>query len=255
MCIYIYRDTVYVAIYRRIHIINYMIQSFLEPHTAQFQQKVAFYQYYGFFFPPQHVFVSWAWHRPSLAEPVTACCCKRVATSNPSYLPLKIPNILEENQTHANKQNQPDLSKLWRKLAELPRESPYSIVQGFDCFEIKPLMGLGFRFGMNTFLLSHVSWASLAMRWWPLKTGPANTSTVQIRFKGIQRICKDWKNVVHSQGWLTAFLLSHKIQFHDGLFQRGKPKKVTARWIYIGIIQYYYVTMFLCNATVVYIIV
>jgi len=68
---------------------------------------------------------------------------------------------------------------------------------GFECLEIKFLKGLGLRFGMKPFLLSHVSWASLAMKWWPLKSGPTNMTTIQIKFKGVQHI--DWKTMVHSQ--------------------------------------------------------
>jgi hypothetical protein len=92
--------------------------------------------------------------------------------------------------------------------------------RSFECLEIKLLMGLRLRFGMNTFyspMYHGHHWLWNGGHW---SSGPTNISTVQI--KGIQHI--DCKVMVHSRSdwrhfcWATAFI------FHDGVFQRWRPK-------------------------------
>ena len=138
-------------------------------------------------------------------------------------LATKTPKSTFQKQ-HINKCQKKHAPKLgrfyWRNYGVNPRTLFY---MGFECLEIKLLKGRGLRFGMKTCLPSHVSWASHAMKWWPLKSGPTNiwtVSTIQIKFKGIQHI--DWKIMVHSHSDWRHFCWATASIFHDGRFPEGR---------------------------------
>ena len=105
----------------------------------------------------------------------------------------------------------------WHNYGVNPRTLFY---MGFECFEIKLLKGLGLRFGMKTFLLSHVSWASLATE--VLAHKHLNHS----EFKGIQHI--DWKIMVHSQS--DGIFVEPRRLFFMTAFSRGDGQHFSHNW-------------------------